>query len=102
MMPNIAIAAISRLVAIGRRMKISETCISALLTSAALTAAPAATAASATPGTAAAREIRRDARTGFEAQLPFGDDRFAGLQAFLHHHVVGHALARGDRALLDR
>src|SRR5258708_17769529 len=67
------------------------------------TAAWAAT-ASATPGAsagAASREIGRDARAGFEPQLPFGDDRLARRQSLLHHHVVADALALHDRPLLD-
>src|SRR5437868_3425810 len=109
-MPNSAMPAMSRLVAIGRRMKISERFISetgmakwlmaishqpsAMSLSLPLTA-PAPSAAAAAGG-AAARQIRGDPRAGFEAQLAFGDDGFTGRQSLLHDDVVSDALAGHD------
>src|SRR4051812_21641387 len=132
-MPNIAMPAMSRLVAIGRRMKISERfmCLSmaegrwlmamvddygqssiaishepSAMSLAAPAAATTATRPTAATGTAAIRSARRqiggDARARLEPQLAFGDDRFSRFQPFLHHDVVGDALAWRDGALLDR
>src|SRR4051794_6892762 len=101
-MPNIAMPAMSRLVAIGRRMKISERFMSlaapAAATAATCAAAPGAGARSAT----AWRQISGDARARLQPQLAFGDHRFSRFQPFLHHDVVGDALAWRDGALLDR
>ena len=96
-MPNSAIAAISRLVAIGRLMKISEMFIAPL---------PAPTASAATSAAARAVKPARAAaglhlRAGLEPQLAFGDDGLAGLQALLDDDVVADALADGDRLLID-
>src|SRR5256885_1313267 len=112
--------AISRLVAIGRRMKISETFITfvgsgkrsdpkrgdsgvrplngatqgwrhELLTSTALPASAAAAAASSSGRRAAG--IGGDARALFESQLPFGDHHFARLQTFFDDEVLIDALS---------
>ena len=85
----------SRLVAIGRRMKISER----------FTAAP--VPAASAPTFAAAgrrvlpRRLRRHQAAGLEPQLAFGHDRLAGLDAALDHHVLIEFLRDLDRALLD-
>ena len=55
-----------------------------------------------TAARAATGKIRGDASARLEAQLSFSDDGFADLQTLFHHDIVGHALPRGDRALLDR
>src|SRR5215470_12977921 len=60
-----------------------------------------ATTAAASRAAAARRQIRRHARSRFETQLPFGDHGLARLQPLLHDDVVGDALSRRDRALLD-
>src|SRR5437762_9032464 len=50
---------------------------------------------------AAAGEIGGHSRAGLEPQLAFGDDRLAGFEPLLHDDVVGDALPRRNRALLD-
>src|SRR5437867_3787125 len=131
MTPNNPIPAISRLVAIGRRMKISEmftknlarlkpspssalvarslhasvhAFASALLPPSlpSVPAAPPTSAPSAAASSSAAGKIGGDPRATLEPQLSFGDHRFTGPQPFLHHDIVGDPLTRSDRALLDR
>src|SRR5262245_63055116 len=94
-MPKSAIAAISRLVAIGRRMKISERFTLRARPRAASTP-PASAAAAAWRGV----QIRRHARTGLEAELPFGDDDVAGLQSLFDDDVVCDVLVDGNCPLL--
>src|SRR5438874_11711224 len=60
-----------------------------------------AAAAPAARARAPAGEIGGHSRAGLEPQLAFGDDRLARLEPLLHDDVVGDALARRNRALLD-
>src|SRR5947208_9311173 len=106
-MPKIAIAAISRLLAIGRLMKISEIFIGPpLLNLSAATAAAtsASTPAAATaPGSGAAASIANlHLRACLETKLPLGDDCLSCVQAFFNHDVVADALADGDCLLIHR
>src|SRR3974390_961809 len=106
MTPNIAIASISRLVAIGRRMNGSEmfTELRPRGVSVSGSAAAIASAVPASAASAAARrrvEVRRHARSGLEPELSLGDDRLARLQALVDHDVLIDALRRRDGTLLD-
>ena len=96
-MPNSAMAAISRLVAIGRRMKISERFTIAASGRAAGRCRPCPDRRDRRRARAAALAARRrrvglHARARLETQLAFGDDRLARLQALPIDHVVVHAL----------
>src|SRR4249920_2153683 len=87
MTPNKPMAAINRLVAIGRSMKVSEK----------FTPGPLLSLGASAPAAALA-VAHHYAAAGSEAQLPFGDHGFAGLEARLDHHVLIHARSGGDGA----
>jgi len=59
------------------------------------------------PATSASAAARRAAGVGghpralFETQLSFGHDHFAGLQPFVDHQILVHALSGRDRPLFD-
>src|SRR5262249_46988450 len=115
--PNNAIAAISKLVAMGRLMKPSEIFIEWLgperaglslgvlvvrASRAASGAAVSSAAPSAPAGGLAVGVADLNPRALFETQLPFDDEGFPRLESFFDPHVVAHVRARGDRPLLDR
>src|ERR1019366_5488820 len=88
MMPNMAIPAMMRLVAIGRRMKFSE-----MFTPGPLLAPRPSPAPAVSHDDAAARR---------QAQLPLRDHRLAQLQTLVHDHVLIDAGAGGDGPHLHR
>ena len=109
-MPNSAMPAMSRLVAIGRRMKISETFTDLTEPDPTLThptdlthlaRVPVRRVRVRDPRPAPAAGVRGDARALFEAQLSLGHDHFARLQPFVDHQILVHALSGRDRPLFD-
>src|SRR5438128_7597614 len=92
MIPNSAIPAIKRLVAIGRRIKVSD------MFTPGPPLAPL-SAASASPSSAAVLHRNLTARS--QPQLTFGDHDFTRIHAF-DHHVLLHASARGYVARFHR
>src|SRR4029077_18599446 len=83
-----------RLVAMGRRMKISERFTSRLLAGLALLASSTTRALASVPNLNAASRG--------QAQLTLRDDRFTGLQTAVHHQLLIDASAGDDRPHLYR
>src|SRR6476620_1436180 len=100
-MPNMAMAPMRRLVAIGRRMKISDRCTANLVSALPAPAAAATSLIAALPARIRAPITGLDASPGLEPQLSFGDDRLSGIQPLADDDVFVDPLTNRDGALLD-
>ena len=96
-----AMAPMRRLVAIGRRMKISDRCTANLVSALPAPAAAATSLIAALPARICAPITGLDASPGLEPQLSFGDDRLSGIQPLADDDVFVDPLTDRDGALLD-